>query len=210
VTADTVADRVTEAARSSLPTSHGRFEAIGFFDLATGDEHLVLVSPLGVGNSETPALVRVQSECLTGDVFGSQRCDCGAQLQQALALIAGQPGALIYLRGHEGRGLGLLAKLEAYRLQDAGLDTVDAQLELGLPVDSREYGAATAILDAMGVTRVRLLTNNPDKVHALRVSDVDLVAVEPLYAPSTPSNAAYLRAKRDRLGHTLPMDVTPA
>jgi 3,4-dihydroxy 2-butanone 4-phosphate synthase/GTP cyclohydrolase II len=210
VIANTVAGRVTEAARSSLPTNHGRFEAIGFFDLATGDEHLVLVSALGMGNSDTPALVRVQSECLTGDVFGSQRCDCGAQLQQALALIAGQPGALIYLRGHEGRGVGLLAKLEAYRLQDDGLDTVDAQLALGLPVDSREYGAATAILDAMGVTRVRLLTNNPEKSQALRAAGIDLVAVESLYAPCTPSNAAYLRAKRDRLGHTLPLDLTPA
>ena len=108
-----VAGRVTKGARSSLPTNHGRFDVIGFFDLATGDEHLVLVSALGLGNSDTPALVRVQSECLTGDVFGSQRCDCGAQLQQALALIAAQPGALIYLRGHEGRGVGLLAKLEA-------------------------------------------------------------------------------------------------
>ena len=203
-------DRVIEAAHSSLPPSHGRFEAIGFFDLATGDEHLVLVSEFGLGSSDAPALVRVQSECLTGDVFGSQRCDCGAQLHQALALIAGEPGALIYLRGHEGRGVGLLAKLEAYRLQDKGLDTVDAQLEMGLPVDSREYGAATAILDALAVTRIRLLTNNPEKAQAVRVAGIDLVAVESLYAPITPANAAYLRAKRDRLGHTLPVDLTPA
>lgn len=203
-------DRVMEVARSSLPTSHGQFEAIGFFDLATGDEHLVLVSALGGGSSHVPALVRVQSECLTGDVFGSQRCDCGAQLQQALALIATQPGVLIYLRGHEGRGVGLLAKLEAYRLQDEGFDTVEAQLELGLPVDSREYGAATAILEVMGVTRVRLLTNNPEKAQAVRAAGIDLVAVEPLYAPVTSANAAYLRAKRDRLGHTLPVDLRPA
>ena len=205
-----VASRVTEGARSSLPTNHGRFDVIGFVDLATGDEHLVLVSELGLGSSDTPALVRVQSECLTGDVFGSQRCDCGAQLQQALALIATQPGALIYLRGHEGRGVGLLAKLEAYRLQDEGLDTVDAQLALGLPVDNREFGAAIAILDALGVTRVRLLTNNPDKAQAVRAAGIDLVAVESLYAPVTRWNAAYLRTKRDRLGHALPLDLTPA
>jgi 3,4-dihydroxy 2-butanone 4-phosphate synthase/GTP cyclohydrolase II len=201
-------DRVMEAAHISLPTQHGRFEAIGFFDLATGDEHLVLVSALGLGSPDVPALVRVQSECLTGDVFGSQRCDCGPQLQRALALIATQPGVLIYLRGHEGRGIGLLAKLEAYRLQDAGLDTVDAQIEMGLPIDSREYGAATAILDVLGVTRIRLLTNNPEKVQAVRVAGIDLVTVEALYAPVTPANAAYLCAKRDRLGHTLPLDLT--
>lgn len=210
MTPNTVAGRVTEEARSSLPTTHGQFEVIGFFDLATGDDHLVLVSALGLGNADTPTLVRVQSECLTGDVFGSQRCDCGAQLQQALALIAAQPGALIYLRGHEGRGVGLLAKLKAYRLQDEGLDTVDAQLALGLPIDNREYGAATAILDVMGVTRVRLLTNNPDKAQAVRAAGMDLVAVEPLCAPVTSENVAYLRAKRDRLGHTLPLDQAPA
>ena len=203
MTAETVAGRVTQAARTVLPTKFGRFPAIGFFDLLTGDEHLVLISPLGLGSGEVPGLVLVQSECLTGDVFGSQRCDCGAQLQQALALIAGHPGALIYLRGHEGRGMGLLAKLQAYRLQDEGFDTVDAQLELGLPVDSREYGAAAAILDALGSTRIRLLTNNPGKVAALSAAGIDLVSVEPLRTDPTVANAAYLRAKRDRLGHHL-------
>jgi 3,4-dihydroxy 2-butanone 4-phosphate synthase/GTP cyclohydrolase II len=209
MTENAVAGRVTQAARTVLPTKWGRFQAIGFFDLLTGEEHLVLVSPLGLGSPVDQALVRVQSECLTGDVFGSQRCDCGAQLQQALALIADQPGAIIYLRGHEGRGVGLLAKLEAYRLQDEGLDTVQAQLALGLPVDSREYGAAAAILDSLDATRIRLLTNNPDKVQALRAAGIDLVSVESLHVPRTPANAAYLRAKRDRLGHDLPLDALP-
>lgn len=207
--AETVAGRVTQAARTVLPTKWDRFQAIGFFDLLTGDEHLVLVSPLGLGSPRNPALVRMQSECLTGDVFGSQRCDCGAQLQQAMALIAHQPGALIYLRGHEGRGVGLLAKLQAYRLQDEGLDTVEAQLELGLPVDCREYGAAAAILDALGATRIRLLTNNPDKIKALSAAGIDLVSVEPLLTPPTLLNAAYLRAKRDRFGHHLAPEGRP-
>jgi 3,4-dihydroxy 2-butanone 4-phosphate synthase/GTP cyclohydrolase II len=115
---------------------------------------------------------------------------------------------MVYLRGQEGRGVGLLAKLQAYRLQDQGFDTVDAQLELGLPVDDREYGAAAAILEAMGSTRIRLLTNNPHKADALREAGIELVAIEPLRIPPTPTNAAYLRAKRDRLGHHLPGDLS--
>ncbi|MGV8909455.1 MAG: GTP cyclohydrolase II [Propionicimonas sp.] len=189
-----------------LPTDHGRFEAIGFSDLITGQAHLVLVSPLGRGDAADPPLVRVQSECLTGDVFGSQRCDCGPQLERALALVAGHPGLIIYLRGHEGRGVGLLAKLQAYRLQDQGLDTVDAQLGLGLPIDDREYGAAAGILEVLGVMRIRLVTNNPRKVEALRAAGIEVVTVEPLRIAPTPTNAAYLRAKRDRLGHDLPLD----
>jgi 3,4-dihydroxy 2-butanone 4-phosphate synthase/GTP cyclohydrolase II len=207
MTARLEASRVTEAARAVLPTRHGRFEAVGFFDLFTGEEHLALISPLGLGAPDAPPLVRVQSECLTGDVFGSQRCDCGAQLERALTLVSGNPGLVIYLRGHEGRGVGLLAKLQAYRLQDQGFDTVDAQLELGLPVDDREYGAAAAILDTTGSIRIRLLTNNPRKVEALRAAGIDVVSVEQLRIPPTPITAAYLRAKRDRLGHDLGRDV---
>jgi 3,4-dihydroxy 2-butanone 4-phosphate synthase/GTP cyclohydrolase II len=198
------ASRVAEGARTTLPTTQGRFQAIGFLDLLSGEEHLALVSPLGLGSAGEPPLVRVQSECLTGDVFGSQRCDCGPQLQRAVTLVAGHPGLIVYLRGHEGRGVGLLAKLEAYRLQDEGLDTVDAQLELGLPVDDREYGAAAGILEVLGALRVRLLTNNPRKVDALRAAGIEVVTVEPLRVAPTPENAAYLRAKRDRLGHNLP------
>ncbi len=208
MTTELEASRVIEAARTVLPTAYGSFDAIGFFDLFTGEEHLALISPLGLGSPEVPPLVRVQSECLTGDVFGSQRCDCGPQLERALSLVAGHPGLLVYLRGQEGRGVGLLAKLQAYRLQDQGFDTVDAQLELGLPVDDREYGAAAAILEATGTTRIRLLTNNPHKVDALREAGIELVAIEPLRIPPTPTNAAYLRAKRDRLGHHLPGDLS--
>lgn len=207
MTARLEASRVTEAGRAVLPTRHGRFEAVGFFDLFTGEEHLAVISPLGLGAPDAPPLVRVQSECLTGDVFDSQRCDCGAQLERALTLISGNPGLVIYLRGHEGRGVGLLAKLQAYRLQEQGFDTVDAQLELGLPVDDREYGAAAAILEATGSIRIRLLTNNPRKVEALRAAGIDVVSVEPLRIPPTPTTAAYLRAKRDRLGHDLGRDV---
>lgn len=206
MTAPLEANRVTEAARTVLPTTHGRFEAVGFFDLLTGEEHLALISPLGLGAPDAPPLVRLQSECLTGDVFGSLRCDCGLQLERALGLVAGNGGLLVYLRGQEGRGVGLLAKLAAYRLQDQGLDTVDAQLELGLPVDDREYGAAAAILEATAVSRIRLLTNNPRKVEALRVAGVDVVSVEPLRIPPTRTTASYLRAKRDRLGHDLGRD----
>ena len=206
MTAPMGVSRVTEVARTVLPTTHGRLQAIGFFDLHSGDEHLVLVSPLGIGSAADPPLVRVQSECLTGDVFGSQRCDCGPQLERALTLVGGHPGLIVYLRGHEGRGVGLLAKLAAYRLQDQGLDTVDAQLELGLPVDDREYGAAAGILELLDARRIRLLTNNPRKVDALTADGIDVVTVEPLRIASTPDNAAYLRAKRDRLGHDLPVD----
>ncbi|MFZ1410108.1 MAG: 3,4-dihydroxy-2-butanone-4-phosphate synthase, partial [Micropruina sp.] len=145
-------DRVTEAARTLLPTRRGTLETVGYLDLLTGDAHVMLVSPHGLGDPEHPPLIRMHSECLTGDVFGSLRCDCGPQLDRALERIAAESGAVIYLRGHEGRGVGLLAKLQAYRLQDQGLDTVDAQLELGLPVDDREYGAAAAILHAAGAT----------------------------------------------------------
>ncbi len=210
MTTELEASRVIEAARTVLPTRHGSFDALGFFDLLTGDEHLVLISPLGLGSAEVPPLVRVQSECLTGDVFGSQRCDCGLQLERALTLVAAHPGLVVYLRGQEGRGVGLLAKLQAYRLQDQGFDTVDAQLELGLPVDDREYGAAAAILEATGSTRIRLLTNNPRKVDALRAAGIELVSIEPLLIPPTPGTVAYLRAKRDRLGHHLPPDLSPA
>ncbi len=201
-------DRVTEVARTYLPTTRGRFETVGYRDRLTGDDHLLLISPHGLGSADHPPLIRLHSECLTGEAFGSQRCDCGPQLDRALQRIAREPGAVVYLRGHEGRGVGLLAKLQAYRLQDEGLDTVDAQLELGLPVDDREYGAAAGILHAVGVTRIRLLTNNPDKVGGLTASGIDVASTEPSVTPPTSANLAYLQTKRDRLGHTLTLDHT--
>lgn len=205
--------RVVEGARTWLPTDLGSFETVCYHDRLTGADHLLLISPEGLGTREQPPVVRIHSECVTSEVFGSLRCDCGEQLDAALHRIAAEPGAIVYLRGHEGRGVGLIAKLRAYRLQDTGLDTVDAQLQLGLPVDDREYGAAAGILRAAGVERVRLLTNNPDKVHGLAEAGVDVADVLPSVSHATALNIDYLRAKRDRLGHTLlldPADQTPA
>jgi len=150
-------------------------------------------------------LTRVHSECLTGDVFGSARCDCGPQLEEALQRIAEEGrGVVIYLRGHEGRGIGLLAKLQAYQLQDGGRDTVDANLDLGLPADARHYGAATQILRDLGVDAVRLLTNNPDKTSSLESYGVPVAERVPLTPRPNDHNLHYLLTKRDRMGHDLP------
>ena len=149
-------------------------------------------------------LARVHSECLTGDTLGSQRCDCGPQLRQSLRAVADEGvGVVVYLRGHEGRGIGLADKLRAYALQDRGADTVDANLRLGLPADARDYGAAPAILRDLGVGGVRLLTNNPDKVRALEQGGIAVHAQLPLLTEVTSSNVVYLRTKRDRFGHSL-------
>jgi 3,4-dihydroxy 2-butanone 4-phosphate synthase/GTP cyclohydrolase II len=201
------APRVERAAVTELPTRHGRLRAIGYRDLATGAEHVALVA----GTPRAGALVRVHSECLTGDAFGSLRCDCGPQLDAALAAVGapeqigagGEGGVVVYVRGHEGRGIGLLAKLAAYALQDQGLDTVAANLEQGLPADAREYGAAAAILADLGVVAVRLLTNNPAKVAGLVAHGVDVVERVPLHVGAGPLNQNYLRAKRDLMGHLI-------
>lgn len=195
-------DRVLADEQSDLPTEHGRWRMHGFRDLATGAEHVALVS---TKRSTDVPLVRVHSECLTGDAFGSQRCDCGPQLQQSMADVAEAGGAVVYLRGHEGRGTGLLAKLAAYAEQDAGADTVEAQHRLGLPVDAREYGAAAAILHKLGMARVRLLSNNPAKAEQLSAAGIEVVGQLPLVTGVTPHNLKYLQTKRDRLGHTIPV-----
>ena len=201
-----VHDRVTRLVETTLPTRHGVFTVLGYRDLLTGHEHVALVSPRGLAG-DLP-VVRLHSECLTGDAFGSQRCDCGPQLELALARVAAEGGVVVYLRGHEGRGVGLLDKLRAYALQDQGLDTVDAQTALGLPVDRREYAAGAAVLGDLGVRAVRLLTGNPLKVAGLRQHGIDVAAVEPLTTVPTLANAGYLRTKRDRLGHRLDHDGT--
>ena len=195
-------DRVERLATTRLPTGHGMFTAHGYRDGLTGDEHVALVSPRGLGRGVT--LVRLHSECLTGDTFGSLRCDCGPQLQTALSRTAREGGVVIYLRGHEGRGVGLVDKLRAYAEQDRGADTVDAQTALGLPVDARDYAAGAAIAHDLGVTQLVLLTNNPAKVEALRHGGLDVVAVERLHTTVGADNELYLRTKRDRLGHDLP------
>ena len=198
----TGAERVVEIIRTVLPTPHGTFDLVGFRDVVTGAEHLALLSPHGpLGSAQDATTVRVHSECLTGEAFGSLRCDCDAQLNRSLAEVADRGGVVVYLRGHEGRGVGLLHKLRAYRLQDVGLDTVEAQMALGLPVDGREYGAAVAILRHLAVTRVVLLTGNPDKVGALRAGGIEVAEVRPIAVPPTADNSAYLQAKRERLGH---------
>ncbi len=198
-------ERVERVVTTRLPTEHGTFELIGYRDLRTGAEHVALISPLGLPTGSAP--IRIHSECLTGDAFGSLRCDCGPQLQASLHRVAAEGGAVIYLRGHEGRGVGLLAKLAAYRVQDEGVDTVDAQAVLGLPIDDREYGAAAAILRDLGVDSVNLLTNNPRKIEALRHGGAN-VDVRPLWVAANPANEFYLRTKRDRLGHHLAADST--
>ena len=197
-------DRVERLAETRLPTEHGVFRVLGYRDLLTGDEHLALVSPQGL-KGRAP-LARLHSECLTGDVFGSQRCDCGGQLERSLQRVAAEGGVVVYLRGHEGRGVGLLSKLQAYALQDNGFDTVDAQTELGLPIDAREYAAGAAILADLDIGSVRLLTNNPMKVNAMRDYGIEVVAVERLSMVPGVYNAAYLRTKRDRMGHDLILD----
>ena len=194
-------DRVERLAETLLPTGHGLFRVLGYRDRLTGDEHLALISPKGL--SGHAPLARLHSECLTGDVFGSLRCDCGGQLERSLERVAAEGGVVVYLRGHEGRGVGLLSKLQAYALQDNGFDTVDAQTELGLPIDSREYAAGAAILADLDVSSVRLLTSNPMKVNAMRNYGIKVVAVERLSMVPGAHNAAYLRTKRDRMGHDL-------
>jgi len=197
---------VTRVAGTRIPNAYGEWRAYGYRGDIDGSEHVAMV--LGdIGSDGAPAgtdiLVRVHSECLTGDVFGSRRCDCGAQLDAAMAAIAERgSGVVLYLRGHEGRGIGLLSKLQAYELQDAGADTVDANLELGLPVDAREYSVAAQILHDLGVESVCLLTNNPAKVDALSRHGFGVTRV-PLPTQATPDNLRYLTVKRDRMGHKI-------
>jgi len=197
-------DRVERLAETRLPTEHGVFRVVGYRDLLTGYEHVALISPMGL-LGRAP-LARLHSECLTGDVFGSKRCDCGGQLERAMERVATEGGVVVYLRGHEGRGVGLLSKLQAYALQDNGFDTIDAQIELGLPIDSREYAAGAAILADLELSSVRLLTNNPMKVNAMRDYGIEVAAVERLNMVPGAHNAAYLRTKRDRMGHDLILD----
>lgn len=197
------AARVERVAECELPTPHGTFRVFAYRDLQTGAEHLALVAGTPPRHG---ALVRVHSECLTGDALGSARCDCGPQLNAGLAAIAAADGVVIYLRGHEGRGIGLLAKLSAYELQDAGLDTVAANTVQGLPADAREYGAAAAVLADLGLDRIRLLTNNPAKLTGLAAHGVETDRRVPLQVGASTHNVGYLRAKRDLMGHEF--DVT--
>ena len=194
---------VRHLSEARVPTRHGAFTCHAWQSLVDDSQHLALT--MGDVRGGDPVLVRVHSECLTGDVFGSERCDCGAQLDDALGEIArAGRGVVVYLRGQEGRGIGLAHKLAAYNLQDAGHDTVDANLMLGLPVDDREYGIGAQILIALGISRMRLMTNNPAKYTGLSGYDLEIVERVPLASRPTPHNLAYLETKRRRMGHLLP------
>lgn len=193
---------VQRVAEAKMPTDAGDFRAIGYESLLDGTQHIALVKGDVAGRDGV--LVRVHSECLTGDVFGSLRCDCGRQLDKALRKIEEEgAGVLLYFRGHEGRGIGLLHKLAAYRLQEEGADTVEANLNLGLPVDARDYGIGAQILVDLGITTMRLMTNNPTKRAGLEGYGLRIIDRVPLETDPTDENIAYLRTKKDKLGHLL-------
>jgi 3,4-dihydroxy 2-butanone 4-phosphate synthase/GTP cyclohydrolase II len=193
---------VHRVAEATIPTPFGPFQAIAYESDIDGDQHLALVRGEVAGRDDV--LVRMHSECLTGDVFGSRRCDCGTQLQDALRQIAeAEQGVVVYIRGHEGRGIGIVHKLQAYKLQDGGHDTVEANIELGLPADARDYGTGAQILVDLGLSTLRLLTNNPSKRAGLEGYGLRIVERVPLETTPTMENLHYLRTKRDRMGHEL-------
>ncbi|MGV8858826.1 3,4-dihydroxy-2-butanone-4-phosphate synthase [Rhodoglobus sp.] len=197
--------RVQFEVETTIPTVHGSFTVRAYRDNSTGADHVAFIAPGTLEHTgDGPTLVRVHSECLTGEAFGSLKCECGPQLDSALETIQRDGGAVIYLRGHEGRGIGLINKLRAYRLQEDGLDTLDANLALGLPADSRDYGAAVGILKDLGISTVSLLSNNPEKKRQLEERGVIVGDLVPLVVGVGASNEGYLETKRDRMGHQLP------
>jgi 3,4-dihydroxy 2-butanone 4-phosphate synthase/GTP cyclohydrolase II len=199
---------VRRVAEAAIPTEFGPFRAVGFESLLDGAQHIALVRGEVAGQPDT--LVRMHSECLTGDVFGSRRCDCGLQLRQALQRVAEEGrGVVVYLRGHEGRGIGLLHKLAAYALQENGRDTVEANADLGLPVDARDYGIGAQILADLGVTSMRLLTNNPAKRAGLEGYGLSITERVPLQTRPTPENRRYLETKVEKMGHLLDLGDEP-
>ncbi|GAA5037902.1 3,4-dihydroxy 2-butanone 4-phosphate synthase/GTP cyclohydrolase II [Thermocatellispora tengchongensis] len=193
-----------DVAEADLVTRRGTFRSVAFRDPSDGNEHLALV--LGETRGRENLLVRVHSECVTGDIFGAMRCECGDQLDAALeAIVRRGNGVLVYLRGHEGRGIGLVAKVRTHLLQDEhGLDTVDSATALGYPVDERDFGPAARVLAYLGVRSVRLMSNNLDKIRALEAHGIVVASRVPLLVQATDHNIQYLTAKRDRLGHDLP------
>jgi 3,4-dihydroxy 2-butanone 4-phosphate synthase / GTP cyclohydrolase II len=193
---------VKRVAEARIPTQWGDFTCYAYESMLDGEQHLALVR--GAVQGQDDVLVRVHSECLTGDVFGSLRCDCGPQLDESIRMIAEEGmGVVIYLRGHEGRGIGIGHKLRAYALQEQGHDTVDANLALGMPVDSREYGIGAQMLVDLGLTTIRAMTNNPAKYGGLEGFGIEITGRVPLLTAPNPENIAYLRTKRERMGHLL-------
>ena len=197
------ANRIRFEAEANVPTTHGNFRLRGYYDTKTGADHVAIISGNPTGDD---VLVRMHSECITGEAFGSLKCECGPQLDYALDMIAKDPkgGMVIYLRGQEGRGIGLLNKLKAYALQEQGLDTVEANLALGLPSEAREYGAAVSILRDLGITSVRLMTNNPAKSGFLNDAGIPVNEYVPVIVGQAAENAGYLDTKREKMGHLIP------
>ena len=188
---------------TTIPNRHGSWRAFAYEDVLRKESHLAMV--LGEIKADEPTLLRVHSECLTGDVFGSLRCDCGEQLESAMATIAKEgSGVILYIKHHEGRGIGLVEKLRAYSLQDSGMDTVEANEALGHPADRREYGIGSQILYDLGVRKMRILTNNPRKYHGVEGIGLEVVEQVPIQIDSNPYNERYLRTKKEKLGHRLP------
>jgi 3,4-dihydroxy 2-butanone 4-phosphate synthase / GTP cyclohydrolase II len=200
---ETANDRIRFEAEAKLPTIHGDFRVRGYYDTRTTADHVAIIAGNPTGDD---VLIRMHSECITGEAFGSLKCECGPQLEFALEQIANDPkgGIVIYLRGQEGRGIGLLNKLKAYALQDTGLDTVDANLALGLPSENREYGAAVSILRDLGVNSVRLMTNNPAKSDFLNQAGINVNSYVPIIVGGAAQNVQYLETKRARMGHIIP------
>jgi 3,4-dihydroxy 2-butanone 4-phosphate synthase/GTP cyclohydrolase II len=196
--------RVIFEVETTVPTEHGAFRFRAYRDRQTGADHLAIIA----GEPKNGTLLRVHSECLTGEVFGSEKCECGPQLDAALDAIQESGGVVIYMRGHEGRGIGLINKLKAYRLQEDGLDTLDANLALGFPADGRDYGAAVGILEDLGISEVRAITNNPEKLRQLKERGIRVIERVPLVVGVGEFNEKYLEAKRDRMGHVLPDSST--
>lgn len=196
--------RVDFEVETLIPTTHGTFRVRAYRDRKSGADHLAIIS----GTPTNGTLVRVHSECLTGEVLGSEKCECGPQLDAALEMIDREGGIVIYMRGHEGRGIGLINKLKAYRLQEKGFDTLDANLALGFLPDARDYGAAVAILTDLGVSEVRVITNNPEKLRQLEDRGIRIVGRVPIVVGVGAFNEGYLEAKRDRMGHVLPDSPT--
>lgn len=196
--------RVIFEVETTVPTEHGAFRFRAYRDRQTGADHLAIIK----GDPKNGTLLRVHSECLTGEVFASEKCECGPQLDAALDAIQEDGGIVIYMRGHEGRGIGLINKLKAYRLQEDGMDTLDANLALGFPADGRDYGAAVGILEDLGISEVRAITNNPEKLRQLKDRGIVVLERVPLVVGVGEFNEKYLEAKRDRMGHVLPDDET--
>jgi 3,4-dihydroxy 2-butanone 4-phosphate synthase/GTP cyclohydrolase II len=203
IPSDDSVSRIRFEAEAKMPSTHGAFKVRGYYDTKTTAEHVAIIA--GEPKHEN-VLVRMHSECITGEAFGSKKCECGPQLDFALDKIATDPkgGVVIYLRGQEGRGIGLLNKLKAYALQDEGMDTVEANLALGLPSEAREYGAAVSILGDLGIKSVRLMSNNPAKIEALEAAGIVVNEYVPIVVGQQDENVEYMETKREKMGHMIP------